>query len=301
MAIQKEIEGAVFCGDFWERRGYIWAPLLNLAYDALEAIGRVIPVVMIAGNHDLATADRDCVSNINIFTRIHNVFDLDHHYQRANFLGGQIVVWGVPANGELKDLEGIPFNRQACNILALHAQIRGAKITNKYNSEAGIDPKELKRFIRKRSITRCFLGDIHLRQDIAPNIHYVGCVMQKSFADAGQSKGMVIYNTFHDSVKFRGIPNPEFHLVRELPEHTTGNYYRVAPKSYPKYKELVKNRPWNVQVVAPEKPHIKRSNIDLNTTHEDALSEYITSQKKTKRDQERLMSKGKGYLVEEKE
>lgn len=291
------VDAVLFCGDFWDFRGYLWVPLFDMAYRALTRIASRVPFVMISGNHDLATSDRHGISGIDAFRNIPGVRVLVPPFGKN--LGG-VMVYGMGADKTMLDLEHISSSPNNLNILMLHETIKGVKMTDQYSAPLGLSPIELGRFMDRKDIHRCFLGDIHLRQDPMPNVHYVGCCLQKSFSDSGQDKGFTLYDTDEDTLTFISSRAPKFYVTKKMPLEENKNYWRVTPDSYPEYKAEKFRKAKNVQLIPPVKEHKKRSNIDLTTNSERRLKEYVHIMEPDVGKHERLLDFGKSFFIESK-
>lgn len=299
MSRRREIDAVLFCGDFWDLRGFIWVPLFHEAYSLLRELSKRVAVVMIKGNHDLATSEENTPSGVDVFRTVGGVHVLDKTHQRVYLGGKRVYVCGISADEGLEDLRE-PAPPGICSVLLMHTMIEGVKITDKYNAESGLSLTRLRKFMDKNNFHRCFIGDVHLRQDVAPNIHYVGSVIQKSFSDAGQHKGMTIYDTKKNTIKFRRIVSPEFRTRNQVPEHLGKDYWKITPQNKEEHDIAKKGRTFRVRIIPPEKAHKVRSNITVGTSHDDALVEYVHSKLPVgSGDAKRMVRLGRKYMIPE--
>lgn len=63
-------------------------------------------------------------------------------------------------------------------------------------------------------LKRTFSGHFHLHQTLPGQFVYVGSPLQFNFGDAGDERGIVIYDTESDT--FRHIVNPHCHAFRKI-------------------------------------------------------------------------------------
>lgn len=296
--LAEELDIICFCGDFWDTRGSLPVALFNIAYDLVAEISEPCPLLFIRGNHDLATQEEDSPSSIDSFANIPGVHILD----KDNFYYdplGNFEIWGLGADEPLTVPKGTHKSSEV--FLLLHTLLKGAKIHDKYNVEEGLKPRELKSFIRDNSINFCAIGDLHLRQTISDNIVYVGSCIQKSFADAGQQKGMIILETTLSGWKFVPLDSPKFVEVG----YDSGewwnsyDYFRVSTRDQNRYDDLVKvfENPGNVQLMPPEEKASKtRGDITLDLDHKEAMLRYVKKEIEEPKDQARLLMYGVEFL-----
>ena len=297
---ESESLGAVlFCGDFWDLRGYLWVPLFNQAYALVSSIAEVCPFVLISGNHDLSANNMEAWSSVEVFNDIQDVHHLRHRFNTKR-LGDGVLVVGMSAFEEFPPLPIAVLDDIQTRILLIHETIVGAKITNQFNAESGMNLDNLKKHMKDNKIDQCFAGDIHLRQELAPNIRYVGACIQKSFSDAPQKKGMLIYDTETNKVTFRGLKSPRFLTDDGTGTITDFDYWRIETETIDDYhvaKERLKDGlATNIQLIPPEKKQVKRSSISLTTSHADALREYVGIHA-DKKDAARLLKQGDEFLI----
>ena len=301
---EEKLAAALFCGDFWDFRGYLWVPLFNAAYDWVSSIADECPFILIPGNHDMSASGPESDSGVDAFDSIEGVHVIRvGSYYTINDKGERVIVQGVGAEDDFTTIPYVKGGTSTKRILLMHDILKGANLTPDFEAEDGLSVKVLKKLMKDKAIDKCFIGDIHLRQDAAPNIHYVGCCIQKSFSDAGQDKGMVIYDTKRNTVKFLNLESPQFLEGDESTEVDDYNYWQIQfsdPVEYAKRRAEFKGQPPNTKFLPPEKQaHEKRSSIDLSTGHAEAMREYVAQNQKGKAAQARLLKLGQSLLIGE--
>lgn len=292
IAEEEGLDLVCFCGDFWHGRGYVSVPLFNEAYRLIQEIP--CDLAMIRGQHDLATREFGSPSGVDIFGDIDGVHILDgsHPYTATG-----IVVFGCNSDERLDDLEPANIVGDVPRLLLMHTIIRGCKINQTFRAEEGMSLTKLHKFMDDNDITRCFLGDIHLRQAMSTRVHYVGCAIQQSFGEETWFTGMTIWDPDRSKTKFVALNSPRFTTV--LASEVNGKwynentYFRVNVGTTAQYKVLLRKPRWNVKLIPPLKKTSKsRSSIKLETDHKSAIRSYATSKVKHKVRRTRLTKLG---------
>lgn len=282
-----------FCGDFWHARGYLSVPLFKEAY---KLIGEIpCDVAMIRGQHDLATREFGAPSGIDVFGYIDGVSILDgeHSWKHRD-----LIVYGCNSDETLDDIEVDygAFHKECPKILLMHTIIQGCKINPIFKAEEGMSLKKLHNFMDYAGISKCFLGDIHLRQQVSKRVYYVGCAIQQSFGEEKYETGMTIWEP-DVTMKFIPFTGAEFVTVQATNSHkkwySEHNYFRVCTKSETLFRKLLRDPKWNVRLIPPAKTFSKkRSSIKLETDYKSAIRTYTKNKIKHKDKLERLTKLG---------
>ncbi len=293
-----------FCGDFWDVRGLLPVPVFNVAFQLVSEISKRVDFIMIRGQHDLATGEKRSASSIDAFSELSGVYILDnlHSYKH-----GDIEIFGVGADDVLAPLP----KRKAYRVVLLHTSLKGVQVSvgNDYRMDEGLDPHKLDVYMKKYEVDFVAIGDIHLRQDHKKNVVFVGCCIQKSFGDAGQSKGMIVLDTEGSSYEFVKLDSPKFYIIdaadldeaMQDPDFAWSNdfdYFRVNTKDKQQYNLWSKHESaWNTQILPPEKvTSKKRSEINLSTDHKEAMRLWVNQHEKDKKEQKRLLKYGLEFI-----
>src|SRR5439155_1777771 len=116
------------------------------------------------------------------------------------------------------------------NILTAHCGIRGGKTGSEYMLDGELTPEDL----RPTDFDQIILGHYHEPQQLAPNICYVGSLLQRSFSDVGAPRRALLFDTATGQLESIPLPGPRFvivHLTRPLDEvplvAEANTYYRV--------------------------------------------------------------------------
>ncbi len=288
VAYNEYLDLVCFCGDFWHARGYLSVPLFKEAY---KLVGEIpCDVVMIRGQHDLATREFGAPSGVDVFGYIDGVTVLDgeHSWKHKD-----LIVYGCNSDETLDDieLEDDIYYSDSAKILLMHTIIQGCKINPTFKAEEGMSLKKLHKFMNDADISKCFLGDIHLRQQMSKRVHYVGCAIQQNFGEEGYETGMTIWEP-DVTMKFIPFTGAEFITMQPAPMtaflnghvrlqgkwYSEDNYYRVYTKSEASFRTLLRDPKWNVRLIPPAKTFSKkRSSIKLETDHKSAIRTYAKS------------------------
>ncbi len=273
---EEDLNLVCFCGDFWHSRGYLSVPLFNEAYRLIQEIP--CDVAMIRGQHDLATREFGAPSGIDVFAEIPGVHILDgeHPYQ-----GSIVEIYGCNSDERLEDVL-VDFDSGIPKILLMHTIIRGCKINQNFKAEEGLSLTKLHKFMKENDISKCFLGDIHLRQSMSPKVFYVGCAIQQSFGEETWGTGMIIWDPDNSKLRWTSFHSPSFVTIptngTKKKWYNERNYFRVHVGTTAQYKVLSRNPRWNVKLIPPEKKTSKsRSSIKLDTDHKSAIRTYAAS------------------------
>ena len=277
---EEDLNLVCFCGDFWHSRGYLSVPLFNEAYRLIQEIP--CDVAMIRGQHDLATREFGAPSGVDVFGDIDGVYLLDG---QSHYKSGNLIVYGCNSDESLDDLHTRPdsdYDIGTSKLLLMHTIIRGCKINQNFKAEEGLSLTKLHKFMKENSISKCFLGDIHLRQSMSPKVFYVGCAIQQSFGEEDWGTGMIIYDPDKSKLRWVSFHSPEFVTIptngTKKKWYNEHNYFRVNVGTTSQYKVLSRNPRWNVKLIPPEKKTSKsRSSIKLDTDHKSAIRTYAAS------------------------
>lgn len=280
--------GFLFCGDFWHVRWSIPTSLIKPSREILSEGAAY--VFAIPGNHDQATVDPfgpnglSCLDNLLIDVTYRTAVHSDML---------PISVVGLPADAPLTKLE--PALDAALQdttysgkptALMLHEMISGTEISGSgYVTTDGLTIDIILEYMDKYSIDKCFIGDIHKRQQIHDNIWYVGSALQHGFGDGGQEKGMLIWDTESGEVEEVPIKSPQFlseDVTSNLPKlegfnPDNYNYYRIktCTETYPLAVKRFNNT-WNVDILPPKGSvsEVEFEYLDKDT-FDDVLKRYV--------------------------
>lgn len=186
--IQKHMrEGDILihCGDLFDNRSSVNLKAVDSTIKSYEKLSTMLPVHILAGNHDIYYKNSTEISSIDILKWIPNV----HIYKEPeifNFGNERILLmpWRKDSKEETQTLEKFR-DEFGCTYAFMHGTFSLIKY-NKYvdiNEEDGVSVNTANGY--KRVIT----GHIHWRQE-KENVLIVGCPYQITRGDSGNDKGI---------------------------------------------------------------------------------------------------------------
>lgn len=301
LAVKEDVQRVVFLGDLFHRRGLIDTFVFNEAFYALSALAERlgqygVEIVILPGNHDQATrvADRSATS-VYSFSAIPQVS----------------VVMSPIVAGEESDLGFIPFIEDVdgvrkafkllrkCNVIFFHGGLDGAATgALEYRPKEELDPSELP----TKPLILC--GHYHKRQQLKPNVWYVGSPMQHVRGDAADTKkGCVIVDTKTKKLRWFNWTYPQF-VVRRYPdvEGIAGNFVDVLYDAdtvqtadvHEKYKSAA-HALLTPEVIVNDKSSRKRIDVHAALDYDVLMTKYVDKFGK-KLKHEKLMKLGRELL-----
>jgi len=159
-------------------------------------------IYIIAGNHDVYYKDNNSVTSL---TALKTLIDVYHEYE------GKIIILTEPSylvinkkfkylmlpweHDNVKLAQTIDQNKDKCDYIICHADVKGAKFNRFVKVESGLDAKGLSAY------KKVYAGHIHIRQDFNKSgamISYTGTPYQMDRGDVGNKKGFDILE-YHDT------------------------------------------------------------------------------------------------------
>lgn len=173
-------------GDVFENRQHLNINIMNQAIKVMRDLSDVIPVHIIAGNHDAYYLDNNSVTSIEVLDGP-NITTYKEPDKRI-FLGRNWLM--LPWERDNARIEEILKENSDCKIVVGHFDTAGFTFDNSRPIYGGIDGELMKKF------EAIFLGHIHWRQR-KNNILYTGTPYQTTRGDIGNTKG--IFKVFESS------------------------------------------------------------------------------------------------------
>jgi len=177
-------------GDWFDSRQLIDISVLNVSVDIMLELAGILPVHIMAGNHDCAKKYETDVNSIVAFRYIPNVTV----YERPTVAtDGKTRILVLPWIGNKEDEENYVRANRFDYVFA-HADISGFRYDN--GKEIGSDAADFTKF---KEIKRLFSGHIHKRQE-RKNFVYIGSPYHTKRSDIGNTKAVYVFdpkaNTF---------------------------------------------------------------------------------------------------------
>lgn len=197
---EKEKGVIVVTGDILHNKDVISADAINLCQNFFKNLSSIMPVVIIAGNHD---ANLKQVTKIDSLTpTIFNINKIYYLKDTGAYLFGDVcfVVQSVFDNKFIK--AGIVEVEEGVKKVCLyHGMIEGCTSFNDnvYNKNMSIKLFD--------GFDAVLLGDIHKHQYLNDRIAYASSLIQQNFGESIDGHGMIIWNLIKDKSEFVPIQN----------------------------------------------------------------------------------------------
>lgn len=216
--VEKDSSSAliVITGDLVHSKSHMSSELIIEVRDFLDSLSQILPVILIAGNHDLNLSNRDLVDSLSgILHRVesNNLYYLRESgvYRWANLLFSVMSVLDYPLI-TAKQVDQVISHRQELKdqlmikVGLLHATIDGSQVWSSDRLQNS-DKYRTKDF---QGYDAVLLGDIHLHQFLGPSevaggivdqvggkfkrIAYAGSLIQQSFGEQLGDHGYLFWD-----------------------------------------------------------------------------------------------------------
>jgi DNA repair exonuclease SbcCD nuclease subunit len=180
----KEGDILVQVGDAFDNRQSINLRVLHYAVDLFERLGKILPVHVICGNHDIWAKKSNEVSSIDSLKWIPNV----QVYKKPKLYTWNkkkvlLMPWRRDSNHETETLAKYPN----ANIVFCHSEVSGVKLNSKVKNNEGTDTNSYKNY------DAVYSGHIHYRQNKG-KLRLVGTPYELTRSDSGNTKGFDLVN-----------------------------------------------------------------------------------------------------------
>lgn len=171
-------------GDAFDNRQSINIRVLHYAVNLFERLGEILPVHVIAGNHDIWAKKSNEVTSIDSLKWIPNVAV---YKEPKTFNWGDkevlLMPWRRDTEHERETLEEFPNS----NIVFCHSEVRGIKLNKKVDNFHGVEASTYDRF------DAVYSGHIHYRQRRG-KLRMVGTPYELTRSDMDNTKGFDLVN-----------------------------------------------------------------------------------------------------------
>lgn len=202
----------VITGDIVHSKSQI-SPQLNIELrDFLTNLSKIMPVIMIAGNHDLNLSNRntlDTLTSVLYKLELPNLYYLKesgiYQWNNIQFSVMSVIDYPLITAQEFPELENNPYT-SSYKIGLLHATLNGSKIATSRMPLTN-DKYRAADFVGYDYV---LLGDIHLHQfmNSAKTIAYPGSLIQQSFGETLKQHGYLKWSLANNQeTKLIEIPN----------------------------------------------------------------------------------------------
>lgn len=192
------IDTILHMGDVFDNRK-------SIDYQSLEWTKRVVldpmrkyNVHMLTGNHDLYYKNTNSVNSLSLLLKNYSNIKVYNNPQSINIGGLDILLlpWICESNEKLS-FELI--NRNDCDVIFGHLELKGFQLYKGHVMEDGIDPKIFNKY------KKVFSGHYHTKSDNSI-VYYLGNPYQMFWNDVDDHRGFTIFDA--DTLEHTFINNP---------------------------------------------------------------------------------------------
>jgi DNA repair exonuclease SbcCD nuclease subunit len=188
-------------GDTFDNRQSVNLRVLHYAIELFEKLGKILPVHVICGNHDIWAKKSNDVSSIDTLKWIPNV----QVYKKPKAFKWHdkeilLMPWRRDSDHEVETLLKFPKT----DIVFCHSEVAGVALNSKVRNQHGTDTESYKNY------TAVYSGHIHYRQKKG-KLRLVGTPYELTRSDSGNPKGfdLVDLETMEETF-FQNDVSPKF-------------------------------------------------------------------------------------------
>jgi len=188
-------------GDIFDNRQSVNLRVQNLAIKYFEILGKILPIFVLAGNHDLYNKRSNEISSLDCLKYIPNI-KIYKEPEIVKFGKSECLImpWRADHHEEEKTLDQFP----KAKYVFCHSELQGVQLNKKSVQLEGTRPAKFKNYLR------VYTGHIHYSQTVG-NIHLVGNAYQMTRSDHGNTKGVHLLDlSTEQHVFFENKVTPEF-------------------------------------------------------------------------------------------
>lgn len=218
---KKEGDLIVHFGDVFDSRQSLNLFIMNFAIEIFEELSKIMPIIIILGNHDIAKKNSNDVNSVKILKWIPNI-QICEEPEIMTVSGKKILFMPWRANHQEEE-ECIKNN--SADFLFCHTDVQGLKFNRSIEIQEGID------FSLLKSFRKVYSGHIHYSQHRG-NFRMLGCPYSLTRSDINNEKGIWCFDIENETEIF--FPNnysPKFirilfEKVLEMDEEETKTYFK---------------------------------------------------------------------------
>jgi energy-coupling factor transporter ATP-binding protein EcfA2 len=206
----KTHDAKVVCtGDFWDQRGVLSVRQVNAVQDELdEHLKQGIEWDLIPGNHDQVTRD-GLIHGLRVFSSYENIRVINKPVITSEKIA--LVPWREDPKEQARIYRSIPAGYTVFG----HGEVKGSVANNGHRVHGHWGPKFVK---QARAV---YLGHFHKRQQLAPNLWYLGSPYEITFAEYGTPHGLALITSESIEPQFIDLPDLPKHWRVEWPHDAT--------------------------------------------------------------------------------
>ena len=176
---KKEGDFLIHLGDVFDSRHSLNLLVMNEGISIFEEISKIMPIVIILGNHDIYKKNSNDVNSVKVLKWIPNITVLEEP-QILTVSGKKLLMMPWRA-GHVEELECI--NNNPADFLFCHTEMQGLKFNKNTTIETGLDLSSIKNF------RKVYAGHIHFAQKKG-NFRMLGCPYPMTRSDIKNEKGI---------------------------------------------------------------------------------------------------------------
>ena len=207
----------VITGDILHSKTELLPECIELTRDFLSKLSIIMPVVMMAGNHDLNINNSERLDGL---TPIVNGIDKSlpvYYLKKTGLYQYYNIIWSLSSvqdyqivnPSEIDNIFPQIKNQKNHKICLFHGRVNGAILFNNTKLD-GETNKKNKKTITPSSFSGydyTFLGDIHKFQYMKPNIAYAGSLIQQNHGETLNNHGVLVWNLENNKSRYQEIKN----------------------------------------------------------------------------------------------
>jgi predicted phosphodiesterase len=197
---KKEGDFLVHLGDVFDSRHSLNLLVMNEGITIFEEISKIMPVVIILGNHDIYKKNSNDVNSVKVLKWIPNITVLEEP-EVLKVAGKRLLMMPWRA-GHVEELECIKAN--PADFMFCHTEMQGLKFNKSTTIETGLDFAEIKAF------RKVFAGHIHFAQQKS-NFRMLGCPYPMTRSDVNNEKGIWCFDIANEEeIYYPNTVSPKF-------------------------------------------------------------------------------------------
>ena len=176
---KREGDIIIHCGDVFDSRHSLNLFVMNFAIEVFEELAKIMPVIIILGNHDIAKKNSNDVNSVKVLKWIPNIKVIEEP-EVITVAGKKLLFmpWRANHTEEMACIDSNPADFLFC-----HTEAQGLKFNRSTTIETGIDLSKLDSF------RKIYAGHIHFAQKKG-NFRMLGCPYPMTRSDINNEKGI---------------------------------------------------------------------------------------------------------------
>lgn len=218
---KQEGDFLVHVGDVFDSRHSLNLLIMNEGITIFEEIAKIMPIVIILGNHDIYKKNTNDVNSVKVLKWIPNIKVLEE--PEVITVSGKKLLFMPWRATHFDESECIANN--PADFLFCHTDVQGLKFNKNTVIESGLDLAQLKAF------RKIYAGHIHFAQSKG-NFRMLGCPYPMTRSDINNEKGIWCLNVeTEEELYYPNTVSPKFirilfEKVLEMEEAEAKEFFR---------------------------------------------------------------------------